>query len=143
MMTAANPPEPSRLLDHDEDPYHAGVLEDATHVAEGFSRLSGDAVRCMLRIRGDVIDEAWCEAEGCRVCQAAASILCEVVEGMPVEMAREYRIQDYLRDLGDPVPPARRKCVLLAWRVFQAAIDHPIDDDELSGFGGPSLGEES
>lgn len=133
------------IIDHYEDPYHSGPLEDATHVFEDANPICADRTRVSLRITRGQIEEAWFEGQGCVASQAATSILVEKVEGMSVEEARDFSADDLLELIG-PLPPVRQKCCLLGWRVFQTALDSPLEDDEEDGgpnFGGPSLSEES
>ena len=135
------------IRDHYEDPYHRGSLENASHSAEGSIPVCGDEMRVELRISHDhCISEAWFEANGCVLSQAAASMLMEKVENMSVEEAMHFSANDMLELVGGTIiSPARRKCGLLAWRVFQSALemDTGEDSDADSHFGGPSLGEES
>lgn len=136
------------LQSHFEDSYHEGEAELATHAAENKSPINEDAVRISLRIDNQIIEDAWFQAGGCVICQAAASVICEAVEGQSTEDATNLSAEQFLEVVGDPLPTNRQRCVLLAWRVFQRALQTPIDgeretDDDSIHFGGPSLSEES
>ena len=136
----------TEVIGHYEDPYHRGPLEGWTHACEASSPICADFVRMELRITADEkIEDAWFDGDGCLVSQAAASLLAEHVEGMSVDQARSFSATDMLTLFGTSLPPSRQKCCLLAWRVFQHALDSPADldcDDSGKNFGGPSLREE-
>jgi len=137
------------VLDHYEDPYHRGALENATHTHEGDNPLCGDVVRVDLRLSDTgTVDEAWFSGDGCVISQASASMLTEKIEGKTVEQLKEFSANEMLALFGPKLTPNRQKCCLLSWRVVQAAIHSPVNgdaDDSTDGpsFGGPSLGEES
>lgn len=136
------------VIDHFEDPYHAGACERPTHRLRRDNPMCGDwsqielAVDCQGTIR-----EAWFDGQGCMVSQAAASLLVERIEGMRLEEAKRFSAAAMLQLFGPGLAPARQKCCLLPWRALQGAIDCPLaydDQDDLgSQFGGPSLDEES
>ena len=134
------------VLDHYEDPYHCGPLEQCTHSSTGSIPVCGDTICAELRISQEsTIEEAWFQGDGCLLSQAAASILMEQAEGMSLEEFRNFSANDMLKLVGTPLLINRQKCCLLPWRVMQeavaSAIDHDIDEDPH--FGGPSLREES
>ncbi|MCC9601884.1 SUF system NifU family Fe-S cluster assembly protein [Stieleria sp. JC731] len=136
------------VLDHYEDPYHRGCLENATHEDEGKNPLCGDVIQITLRLDDDnQIAEAWFDGEGCVISQASASMLIEKIEGKSLDEIRDFSANEMLELFGPKLTPNRQKCCLLSWRVLQSALHSPIDgdDDDSDGpsFGGPSLGEES
>ena len=136
---------PQPILDHFEDPYHRGPLDEATHVAESSIPICADRIRIELRISAsEVIEEAGFDGEGCVLCQAAASMLVEQIEGREVAEVRQFSSADMLALVGETdVAPSRQKCCLLSWRVLQTALHSPVDDEEEGlRFGGPSLREE-
>jgi nitrogen fixation NifU-like protein len=137
---------PQQIVDHYEDPYHRGPVDQPTHAQEAENQICGDLIRIELRVHPQgVVEEAWFDGQGCVASQAAASILVEQIEGKTVEQLRSFSANDMLALIGSDLPPNRQKCLLLAWRVLQHALDSPLDDglDDLGpSFGGPSLREE-
>ena len=135
-----------QVLDHYEDPYHRGPLNQLTHAFEADNPICGDSIRIELRVSGEgVVEEAWFDGEGCVASQAAASMLVEHVEGKTVDHLRAFSATEMLDLIGPDLPPNRQKCLLLGWRILQTALDCPTDDgvEELGPtFGGPSLREE-
>ena len=136
------------VLDHYEDPYHRGTLENATHEDEGKNPLCGDVIEISLRLHNDGrVSEAWFDGEGCVISQASASMLIEKIEGKTIDEIREFSANEMLDLFGPKLTPNRQKCCLLSWRVLQSALHSPVDDEgsdeDGPNFGGPSLGEES
>lgn len=136
------------VLDHYEDPYHRGLLDEATHAHEGDNPLCGDVIHIDLKMNSDgTIEEAWFDGQGCVISQASASMLIEKIEGKTLEDVHAFTADEMLELFGPKLTPNRQKCCLLSWRVLQSAVHSPLDpsDDESDGlnFGGPSLGEES
>jgi nitrogen fixation NifU-like protein len=136
-----------RILDHYEDPFHRELLQRPTHLAEGANPVCGDSVRIELRIESDSsISETGFDAEGCVLCQAAASMLLEHIDGFTAEQVRDVSARDMLQILGSPLATDRQRCCLLPWRILQTALQSPVssegDEDDDPSFGGPSLSEE-
>lgn len=130
------------ILDHSRKPRHFGKLADATHSAEGINPLCGDKLRLYLHLDGNerILDAAF-EGSGCAISVASASLLTDVVIGMPVADALNYfrivtghltqtrDIDTQTIDLGkiralDGVRefPSRVKCATLAWHALNSAI---------------------
>lgn len=110
-------------------------------------RLGTDRLGIELRLtpEGEIAEAAF-TGQGCVLSQAAASMLVERVEGMTLSAAKQFSSADMLACYGEPIAAGRKRCVLLAWRTFQAALDCPLTYDELGvphPFGGPSLNEET
>lgn len=136
------------VLDHYEDPYHRGPLDQATHAHEADNPLCGDVVHVDLKLSDDgKVEQAWFNGQGCVISQAAASMLMEEIEGKTVDELKAFSAEEMLELFGPKLTPNRQKCCLLSWRVVQSAVHSPLDgsDDDGQGpsFGGPSLSEES
>ena len=137
------------VLDHYEDPYHRGPLQEATHAHEANNPLCGDVIHIDLKLDPDgKIVEAWFEGEGCVISQASASMLIEKIEGKTLDEVKEFSADQMLELFGPKLTPNRQKCCLLSWRVLQTAVHSPVDEtseegDDGPSFGGPSLSEES
>jgi nitrogen fixation NifU-like protein len=80
-------------------------------------------VRLALRLdaTGRIV-EARFDGRGCVVSQAGAAILCTVIEGADVAMARALTPQRMLELVRVPLSPARRSCALLAHRCLQEIL---------------------
>ena len=116
------------VLAHYEEPYHRGRCASCTHVHEDLNPLCGDRIRMELRVddRG-TMKEIWFDGDGCCISQAAASMLVERFDGKHIEEVKKFTAADMLAMFGARLTPNRQKCVLLSWRVLQAAIYSPAD----------------
>jgi nitrogen fixation NifU-like protein len=118
------------ILDHFRNPRNKGTLEPADYTYEDTNPLCGDEVRIDLRVRDGTVSEVAFTGRGCAVSQASASILTEMIEGMPLEEVKTLTKDDLLEEIGIPVSPARLKCALLPLKVLKAGIYGVPQDDE-------------
>ena len=108
------------ILDHFECPYHKGRLPGCSLQAEDRNPLCGDRVLLQLRLDdGGRIAEAWFDGKGCAISQAAASMLCEEIEGKTLDDVRAMQAQEMLDLLRVPLTAARQKCGLLGFKVLK------------------------
>lgn len=131
------------ILDHSRHPRHYGVLEDASHKAEGYNPLCGDRVTIYLNLGEDgrVADIRF-EGKGCAISQASASMMTDMLKGRTRGEA-EKLMQGFLhlvkgeevhglseddRETLDVMSgisafPMRVKCATLAWHTFRNAVE--------------------
>lgn len=112
----------ARILDHAKTPRNRGVMQDATIEERGSNPTCGDRLTLYLKVEGDTIAAASFAGEGCAISTAAASLLTERLQGLPVTDAQVLGEQDIYDMLGVAVGPGREKCALLAWRALQAGL---------------------
>jgi nitrogen fixation NifU-like protein len=133
------------ILDHARNPRHFGKLDDATHCAEGINPLCGDKLRLYLRVNEDQsIDDAGFEGSGCAISVASASLLTDLIIGLPSSEVQNYfaavtqrltstagNAESSSIDLGklkalDGVReyPSRVKCATLAWHAMNSALNN-------------------
>jgi len=119
-----------RIDDHVNQPYHRGRCAGCTHAHEGENPLCGDIVRMELRVddQGTMKDVCF-DGRGCRISQAAASMLAERFDGHAVDEVRQFTARDMLGLFGARLTPNRQKCCLLPWRVLQAAVYSPVGEN--------------
>ena len=132
------------ILDHARRPRNFGTLEAATHTARGINPLCGDKLTLYLAVGADgTIDAAAFEGSGCAISVASASLMTELVGGMPAADARGYfetvtgRLTGSAAEAGledDPALakiraldgvrefPSRVKCATLAWHALDSAL---------------------
>jgi cysteine desulfurase/selenocysteine lyase len=125
-----------RIDDHVNEPYHRGPCSGCTHAHEGENPLCGDVVRLEIELddRG-TLRQVWFSGHGCRISQAAASMLAEHVEAKTLDEVKRFSAADMLRLFGARLTPNRQKCCLLPWRVLQAAIYSPSSRATAGGNG--------
>jgi nitrogen fixation NifU-like protein len=131
------------ILDHSRHPRHSGVLDNATHKAEGYNPLCGDRVTVYLALdeAGKVADIKF-QGKGCAISQASASLMTDMLLGRTKQDA-EKLMEGFLhlvkgedagglsaddRETLDVMAgisefPMRVKCATLAWHTFKSAVE--------------------
>jgi nitrogen fixation NifU-like protein len=125
------------ILDHYKHPHGRGLREPYAGEAHHVNPTCGDEVT--IRVAGDLSDISY-DGMGCSISQASASVLHELLKGLPPGEA--FRVHDAFVELmqgrgqvepdeevlGDAVAfagvakyPARVKCALLPWMAFKDA----------------------
>ena len=69
------------ILDHSRNTKNFGVLQGATHRAEGYNPLCGDKVEIALRLEGDRVTAIKFTGQGCAISTASASLMTEALKG--------------------------------------------------------------
>jgi nitrogen fixation NifU-like protein len=131
------------ILDHSRHPRHHGVLEGASHKAEGYNPLCGDRVTVYLKLgEDDRVADIRFQGKGCAISQASASMMTEMLKGRSQADA-ETLMTGFLHLVkGEEAPglsqddretldvmsgisefPMRVKCATLAWHTFRNAVE--------------------
>ena len=132
------------IVDHTKSPRNFGVIDHASHHAEGYNPLCGDKLSLFLLIDAkDVIADIRFIGEGCSISTASASLMTEILKGKSLTEAallfhdfhsmltldgfHEHERLGKLTVLsGVSEFPARVKCATLAWHTFEAAIHNKL-----------------
>ncbi len=131
------------ILDHSRHPRHYGVMEGASHKAEGYNPLCGDKVIVYLQLDADgrVADIKF-EGKGCAISQASASMMVDMLKGRTGAEA-DLLMQGFLHLVkgedasglaeddrerlevmgGISAFPMRVKCATLAWHTYKNAVE--------------------
>ncbi len=110
------------ILDHYKHPRHRGTLERPDITYEDANPLCGDQLRIDLKVEDGKIAQIRHTGHGCSISQAAASMLCERMEGRPLEEVKRLTRDDVLEMLGIELGPVRLKCALLALKTLKAGV---------------------
>ncbi len=110
------------LLDHFESPYHKSTLETATHTYHEQSKISGDWIELQLQISDNRIEQAFFQGQGSIVTQAAASILCQYIEGKSTTEIHNLQAQTLLDLLRVPLTANRQRCALLGFKALKTIV---------------------
>ena len=131
------------ILDHSRHPRHHGVLEDASHKAEGYNPLCGDRVTVYLKLGEDNhVSDIKFEGKGCAISQASASMMTELLKGKSQADAERlmtgflhlvkgedaHGLSEDDRETLDVMSgisefPMRVKCATLAWHTYKSAVE--------------------
>ena len=129
------------ILDHNRKPRNYGVLDPATHHAEGHNPLCGDHLSVTLELQGERIEGIAFQGESCAICKASASMMTTAVKGRTRQDAEA--LIDEFRDMatgrldvagphhlgrltvfaGVSDLPTRVKCAILPWHTLHAALN--------------------
>ena len=122
------------ILDHARDPRCHGTIESPDVTYEDANPLCGDRIRMDFRIRGGVLEQVRFSGHGCSISQASASMLCERIEGRPLEEIKAIGRDEVIDMLGVPLGPVRLKCALLALKTMKAGVyglSTAVEGDEV------------
>lgn len=112
----------ARILDHTQHPRNKREMADATVAVRAMNPLCGDALVLYIRTEDATIQDVSFFGTGCAISQAAASLLTEKLQGVPLKHARAFTEADMYTLLGIEVSTGRRKCALLAWHALRDAL---------------------
>lgn len=103
------------ILDHFENPRHAGPLERADVVYSSNNPACGDVVTVYLQTNGngEAVTLAF-EGRGCTISQAAASMTMEMLNGLTLAQIDAATAEPLLDRLGPDIASARQRCATLA-----------------------------
>ena len=110
------------ILEHYKHPRNRGTLDHPDITYEDANPLCGDRIRMDLKVRDGRVDQVAFSGHGCSISQAAASMLCERIEGRPLEEIKQLTREDVLEMLGIELGPVRLKCGLLALKTLKAGV---------------------
>ena len=110
------------ILEHYKHSTHRGAIERPDVTYEDANPLCGDRLRMDFRISDARIEDVRFDGHGCSISQAAASMLCEKIHGMPLDDARRIGRDEMLEMLGIELGPVRLKCALLALKTMKAGL---------------------
>ncbi len=110
------------ILDHYKYPRNRGTLEHPDITFEDANPLCGDRIRMDVNVKDGRIDQVRFSGIGCSISQAAASMLCEAVEGKSLEEVKRLSREDVLEMLGIELGPVRLKCGMLALKTLKAGV---------------------
>jgi len=133
------------ILDHSKNPHGRGLAGEADAPGSADSHqhnpICGDDITLRARVEGDVIRDVTWEGSGCSISQASASMVSDLVAGMPraeasvlIDGFREAlrsrgKIELDVDEFGDAAAlsgvskfTARVKCAMLAWVALEDAL---------------------
>jgi nitrogen fixation NifU-like protein len=110
------------ILEHYRHPRNQGTLEKPDITYEDANPLCGDQIRMDLKVREGRIEQVRFSGHGCSISQAAASMLCEAIEGKTLDEVKKLTRDDMLEMLGIELGPVRLKCGLLALKTLKAGV---------------------
>ena len=110
------------LLDHFRHPRNYGdvTAPDISH--EEFNPLCGDRIRIEVRLNNSIVEEARFKGDGCAISLAAASLLTEMIRGIPSDELTTLSDERLIAALESDIKPARIPCALLPLEALRAGL---------------------
>ena len=128
--------------DHCRNPRNFNTLNTADTQAYIDNPFCGDDVLVQLKLDNNTLAQVCVQGRGCAICQASASIMAELIQG--VQITEASKLSEQIRKMlstdqqlnqtesdaiGDAIAlqgvrnfPIRVKCALLAWATLEEAL---------------------
>jgi len=115
------------IVEHFKRPRNVGKIKNASGVGEAGNLACGDLMKIYLKIEKnkkgeDFIKDAKFETLGCIVAIANTSLLTTMVKGKTIKEALKIKKEDLIKKLGQPLPPFKIHCSVLAVEALKEAI---------------------
>ena len=111
------------IQQHFRQPRNYGSLEAPDIRHEDVNPFCGDRVRIEVSIAPDqTVALARFQGDLCMIAKAAASLLTEMITGMPIARLHTLGEREVIEALGAEIQPARRNCALLPLSVLQSGV---------------------
>lgn len=118
------------ILEYAQNPSNKKALPQAEIISHDTNPLCGDAVTIYAQLQNNVVSKCTFEGVGCAISLAAASMLCENVEGKTLAEITKLTKEQLLELLGIEVSYARLKCALLSLKTLKVGAYKFISDKE-------------
>ena len=115
------------IIKHFKNPKNVGKIKKPDGSGEAGNILCGDIMRLYLKIgenkKGEkIIEDIKFETLGCIVAIANTSLLTTLVKGKTIKEALSFKKEDLIKKLGQPLPPFKIHCSILAVDALKEAI---------------------
>lgn len=115
------------IIKHFKRPKNVGKIKNANAIGEAGNILCGDIMKLYLKIsenqkREKIIKDIGFETLGCIVAIANTSLLTALVKGKTIKEALAFKKEDLIKKLGQPLPPIKIHCSVLAIDALKEAI---------------------
>ncbi len=130
------------LLDHSRNKANLREMESPDYMERGHNPNCGDDLTLLVKMEGNIIQDASFVGFGCAISTASISIMIDLVKGKSIGEAKELcdtylamiqgeeLTEEQEEMLGDAVifeslsdMPARVKCGTLGWRCLKVIVD--------------------
>jgi len=110
------------IIEHWKHPQNYGIIKHADIDVTDFNPLCGDEIRITANREDNKITNIKFTSQGCAISKASASIFTEMVKGQNMSTIKHISSENLLSELGVQLTPARMKCALLGYTIFQNAF---------------------
>ena len=115
------------IIKHFKNPQNVGIIKNPSGAGEAGNIYCGDIMTLYLKIgenkKGEkIIEDVKFETLGCVVAIANTSLLTTMVKGKKLEDVLKIKKDDLIKRLGQPLPPFKIHCSVLAVDALKEAI---------------------
>jgi len=115
------------IIKHFKNPKNVGKIKKPSGRGEAGNILCGDIMTLYLKIgenkKGEkIIKDIRFETLGCVVAIANTSLLTSLIKGKTIKEALSFKKEDLIKRLGQPLPPFKIHCSVLAVDALKEAI---------------------
>ena len=115
------------IIKHFKNPQNVGRIKNPSGAGEAGNIYCGDIMKLYLKIgknkKGErIIEDVKFETLGCTVAIANTSLLTTMVKGKKLEDVLKIKKDDLIKRLGQPLPPFKIHCSVLAVDALQESI---------------------
>lgn len=111
-----------KIMSHYYHPRNYGLWPEFSVEKRYANPLCGDVITVRLRFIGEQVAGVCFEHEGCVISRAAASLLCEDIQGKTKQEIRAMAYPYIEELLGIAVMPARMKCAMIGLEAIQRMV---------------------
>lgn len=115
------------IIEHFKKPRNVGKIKSPDSIGDAGNLACGDLMKLYLKIgknkqKKDIIKDIKFETLGCIVAIANTSLLTTLAKGKTIEEALQIKREDLIKRLGQPLPPFKIHCSVLAIDALKEAI---------------------
>ena len=115
------------IIKHFKNPQNVGTIKKPNGVGEAGNLICGDVMKLYLKVeenkKGEkIIKDIKFETLGCVVAIANTSLLTTIVKGKTLKEALKIKKEELINRLGQPLPPIKIHCSILAVDALKEAI---------------------
>jgi len=110
------------IMKHFFHPKNIGLMENPSGVGKVGNIVCGDVLWLYLKVKNNKILDSKVQTFGCIVAIANSSIITTMIKGKGLEEALKITKDDVIKKLGNPLPPIKIHCSVLAVEALHEAI---------------------
>lgn len=109
------------VWEHSQNPRNRGDIENPDATGQSRYHRCGDVMRLTFRLVDDRVEEVRFRAHGCGPAVAAASMATTMLQGLPVDQARQLNAFELDKALGG-LPISKRHAILMVLECLAEAL---------------------
>lgn len=119
-------PYSKTILEHFRKPRNIGKISNPDSIGEAGNAVCGDILKLYIKVKTKngkkIISDVKVQTFGCIVAIANSSMITTMIKGKTIEDALNLTKSDLIKNLGEPLPPIKIHCSVLAVEALHEAI---------------------